>query len=464
MRRLAAAVLCLLLLAPCAFALTALDAAGGYTFENGGYVPLYTEDEPLFSEGLAAVCSDGRWGYANADGKLVIEPAYDAAGRFSYGLAPVSKDGKNFYIDVTGEKAIDASDYDEIFPFVNGYARVRTNGLTGFLNARGDVAVAPLYADALDVSENMIAACLDEKWGYLSAAGKTLVPFEFDYAESFSGGVAYAEKDGVGLLINTAGSALAEGVCSALCDGLALKQEDGGWGFVDAAGETVLECVWQDVELPAEGFVGVSVEGKWGFADYSGEIVIEPEWDFVWPFSGGYAMVGTLSSDLQTVGEYRFIDRLGHVIGNASFRDARPFSGGYAAVSDGSRWGYIDGTGKLVIDYLYDFAAGFDADAEQALAGRDGLFYIIAPDGAQVSFYTADAPSLLTTAAQTSTASGQADTPSFDSRDVISAIVLSVSAALILFVIVAASMRAYHLHKAKKSGRRTHSGRYYDDE
>ncbi len=40
---------------------------------------------------------------------------------------------------------------------VNGYARVRTNGLTGFLNARGDVAVAPLYADALDVSENMIA-------------------------------------------------------------------------------------------------------------------------------------------------------------------------------------------------------------------------------------------------------------------------------------------------------------------
>ena len=122
MRRLAAAVLCLLLLVPCAFALTALDAAGGYTFENGGYVPLYTEDEPLFSEGLAAVCSDGRWGYANADGKLVIEPAYDAAGRFSYGLAPVSKDGKNFYIDVTGEKAIDASDYDEIFPFVNGYA------------------------------------------------------------------------------------------------------------------------------------------------------------------------------------------------------------------------------------------------------------------------------------------------------------------------------------------------------
>ncbi len=481
MRRFIPVLLCILLLTPITFALTALDAAGIYAYEKGVYTPAYIPDalgydmaEPLFSEGLAAVKSNGLWGYASTDGKFIVEPAYDTAGRFSYGFAPVSRDGSYFYIDVTGETVIDAADYDYIYPFANGYARVEQDTLIGFLDARGEIAVAAIYEDAFDVSEGLIAARLDGKWGYLSTAGKTVIPFAYDYATPFSGGVAYVEKGGGGMLINTSGTVVAPVVYSALRDGLALTKGAGGWGFVDAAGEISIECVWQDVELPSEGFIGVSVEGKWGFADYSGAIVIDPKWDFVWPFSDGAAMVGTLSADLRTVGEYAFIDTRGKQLGDASFKNARPFSGGLAAVSNGVNWGYIDTSGKLVIDYLYAYAADFDADSGYALVGRDGVFYVIDKTGSALSFYTKGSSSLLTTAASPTSPTAGAPAanaaPVYTRDEFLSLIVLSFAGLLILFVIVSASMRAYHIRKARKarqaasSPRPARRGRYDHDD
>lgn len=42
-----------------------------------------------FSEGKAAVKLNGKWGYINRDGEIVIEPQYDSAGRFHNGHAVV---------------------------------------------------------------------------------------------------------------------------------------------------------------------------------------------------------------------------------------------------------------------------------------------------------------------------------------------------------------------------------------
>ena len=42
-----------------------------------------------YHEGLAWIWKDGRYGYVNQNGKVVIEPKYDFACRFSDGLAKV---------------------------------------------------------------------------------------------------------------------------------------------------------------------------------------------------------------------------------------------------------------------------------------------------------------------------------------------------------------------------------------
>ncbi|MEC9220541.1 MAG: WG repeat-containing protein [SAR324 cluster bacterium] len=44
-----------------------------------------------FSEGLWMVEKDGKWGYIDKSGKVVVEPQYDWVSDFSEGLAKVQR-------------------------------------------------------------------------------------------------------------------------------------------------------------------------------------------------------------------------------------------------------------------------------------------------------------------------------------------------------------------------------------
>lgn len=61
-----------------------------------------------FAEGAyAAVCIDGKWGFADTEGNLVIECIYDDARSFSYGFAAVCIEEQWGYIDENGHMVIE---------------------------------------------------------------------------------------------------------------------------------------------------------------------------------------------------------------------------------------------------------------------------------------------------------------------------------------------------------------------
>ena len=55
---------------------------------------------------IVAFEKNGKWGFVNTDGKVVIDPQYDDAKSFAYGLAGVCKDGKWGFINTDNELAI----------------------------------------------------------------------------------------------------------------------------------------------------------------------------------------------------------------------------------------------------------------------------------------------------------------------------------------------------------------------
>jgi hypothetical protein len=73
-----------------------LDASGQEV------IPPRYETALAFSEGLAAVRIDGRFGYIDRDGRLAIEPRFDFAGAFHQGLAEIALDGHAGVIDRSG--------------------------------------------------------------------------------------------------------------------------------------------------------------------------------------------------------------------------------------------------------------------------------------------------------------------------------------------------------------------------
>jgi hypothetical protein len=56
-----------------------------------------------FSEGLAAVEVDGKWGYVDTSGKMVIAPQFGHAQRFRGGTARVSTGNRYGLIDKKGK-------------------------------------------------------------------------------------------------------------------------------------------------------------------------------------------------------------------------------------------------------------------------------------------------------------------------------------------------------------------------
>ncbi len=97
---------CLALLVCIVLALEMLPAPS-FASESGGKWSYTVVAEPQFedvrnfSEGLAAVRVDGKWGYIDASGEMVIEPQFVLASDFSGGIAAVTFDEPEEEYDVT---------------------------------------------------------------------------------------------------------------------------------------------------------------------------------------------------------------------------------------------------------------------------------------------------------------------------------------------------------------------------
>jgi len=127
--------------------LAAVALAEGWRFiDRGGRVmdirPFMIDNGPdYYSEGLARFVKDGRIGFLDEAGRIVIPAQFDFVSTFSEGLAafcigcqkvpegghlPV-RGGKWGYINVRGEMAVKPQ-YEEASPFEDGRARVRLDG------------------------------------------------------------------------------------------------------------------------------------------------------------------------------------------------------------------------------------------------------------------------------------------------------------------------------------------------
>ena len=87
---------------------------------------------------------DGKYGYTDKEGKIVIEPQYDGAGTFSEGLASVKINGKHGYIDKRGKIVIEPQ-YDLAGDFREGLALVEINRNPVYIDKHGNVVTELEY-------------------------------------------------------------------------------------------------------------------------------------------------------------------------------------------------------------------------------------------------------------------------------------------------------------------------------
>jgi hypothetical protein len=96
---------------------------------------------------------------------------YDFVDNPNNGLSMVKKDGKYGFVDVGG-KIVIPLEYDEAIAFSEGYAPLRKGGLWQFADSTGKMVMPLSFLDALCYHEGLAAVATKEGWG-ISILGRS---------------------------------------------------------------------------------------------------------------------------------------------------------------------------------------------------------------------------------------------------------------------------------------------------
>ena len=226
---------------------TLLDKQGKALLNLKGYdnVDYYGIENSVF-----AVMKNGKVGYMNTQGKLVVPMVYDSmrdpddkydetwAESPSQGRIIVSKGGKLGIIDTSNKVIMPFSNkYRSIESFSEGTAPVISKaGKWGFIDKDGKEIIAPQYdstnghfGGVYGFSEGLAGMAKGGKWGYITKTGKVAIPFVYDEIRPFSEGVAGVLKGNK-------------------------------WGFINGANKTIIPFKYADsnVERYSVNYMGAN--------------------------------------------------------------------------------------------------------------------------------------------------------------------------------------------------------------
>lgn len=334
----------------------------GFINRDGKFVikPQFDDCFYNFSDGLAAVEIGRKWGYIDEIGRTVIPAKFDSAGAFKNGIASVrigecfAGKGRSGFIDRTGNYIFDCDETLTYTQFHDGLMPVKKEDKWGYMNTKGEWAIAPRFKDAEHFSDGLAGVWIDdETTGYINTAGEWMIRLKGSrpHFEGFSEGLAPV-----------------------------FGHDERKFGFINRSGELVIPPRFDEARSFSEGLAAVCIVGKdktgwpqrrWGAIDHGGKLVVPAEYKTVWSFREGMAKVVNEEGN-------GFVNLAGELAIPCKFACVDPFENGLAYVRVGGyddkvSWsGYIDKRGKFVWRPL-DFAAKDKARAKAMLQEKSRI-------------------------------------------------------------------------------------------
>lgn len=276
---------------------------------------------------LYPVQKGGKYGYIDNTGKMVIEPIYYSATRFSDGLAMVvvEKSPNRFlvgYIDKTGKIVVEPQ-FEGGAPFFEGLAMIKKNKKAGVINTKGEIVIEPKFERIGRFHDGLAAAVINRETkagqvisdgGYINTKGVFVIPPQFDpNLTPFVDGLAGVRRVGQlwSFIDRSDKTVIAPKyfMLGQFSEGLAAFMDGSSkWGYLDRTGQHVIPAKFNRAGLFGEGLAAVLPEQgkKWGFVDAKGNMVIRPQFDNTDVFRDGVALVqlGEKIGYINPKGEY----------------------------------------------------------------------------------------------------------------------------------------------------------------
>ena len=303
----------------------------GYIDRCGNVVVRHEFDDCfIFSEGYGCVKKGNAWGFINSNGDMVIEPRFTRFSYFKEGLAKVNLFGsyaiEHNYINKNGNTVISLISMHSS-SFSEGLASVKVYDFKyGCIDKKGVIVIEPVSDKEIVFSEGLAAASTNGSYGYIDKRGKFIIPTQYEEASGFSEGLASVKK-----------------------------WDNKMWFYIDKIGRDVFETAFDRAEPFCEGLAFISIGKKSWFIDRTGRTVIElKKYNFKrfirFPhFSEGLCAVTVKLRSKKWHEKSGFIDMHGNIVIEPAFDRVSSFRNGLAWVDiDDNKRGYIDRTGKYI--------------------------------------------------------------------------------------------------------------------
>lgn len=229
----------------------------------------FDETRP-FSEGLAAVKINDKFGYIDLDGNMVISPWYSEAQSFYDGVAVVQKDTTYITIDKAGNELF-SGDWETLSPFINGMSIFSKNGCYGVITLEGDLLLQPEF-DSISRYKTNFVVKKGRRIGVFDPSRDTFVGY-YDEVSPIDTDFAITKDAGkYGLLnLSTCNETIPTSLflLEYLGEGMLFASKDGkSAGFIDKKGNWLIEYN-DSLIIPADskferGLLSVQYKGKWG--------------------------------------------------------------------------------------------------------------------------------------------------------------------------------------------------------
>lgn len=199
-------------------------------------------------------------------------------------------------------------------------------------------------------------------WGVALTSGEVIIPCIYEKVSTYEDGAVVVKKDGEIYTVDKNNNRIAllheSGVdFGELSQNKIAIQSNDKWLLANSNLETV-QTEFEEIKTFKNGYAPAKQNNKWGLIDTSNEWLIQPTYDeiIVDELGRAYsqnAFFGKIGDEVKLI--------IDGVTVEGTFEDAKPFNNSsFAAVKNDGYWGFINNTGTLVIDYIYDDADSFN--------------------------------------------------------------------------------------------------------
>lgn len=282
------------------------ELMGYYNAKGKLIIPFQFDDAYEFENGLARVQLGDRWGMIDPVGRWVLDTLYESLsnpidsavvaeteagygvinlkgdtlipfeyeriGSFRNDRALVIGNESYAYVNTKGERVVEGKfDYDlsliNYAEFSEGYAKYKYRGKFGLIDTVGDRVFPAIFEDIGAYDSLRTPVKRYGKWGYADAEVDLKIKYTYDYAWSFSDGLAKVEKADKRGLIGLDGTVVIPVELDDLeqvLPGLYLTQQDGKKGVRTASNEPVIPEIFEEIYRLDEEVLDVRIQGKMG--------------------------------------------------------------------------------------------------------------------------------------------------------------------------------------------------------